>query len=236
MARKFVAASSQFAQSTFSLAGVPSAQLNFWAIIDAYDNLGTQVLMEYGSPDWTVGNGFILVPDWTTGQFLVGMNIGGGAFWLDTFARPSAGVWHNYAVAFNRAGPTNQVWVDGVAQALAIETHDAGAYGNFTASTLNVFSRNGASLFCGGQMANLAVWRGINTDLHIAESSGKGASQSFALNRGIVRLFSPLYGQGSPEVDLSGAGNQLTLGNGPTITIHPPTQTVLPLRPGKGLQ
>lgn len=232
MARQF--STNDFAHSTFDLSSFSVISLSFRAWIDSYDNSGNKVLLEYGTPAFTNASGFILVPDWTNGEFLVGFsNATGSALWLDTFPRPSAGAWHNYLINIARtaAVDSNSVYVDGVVQTMTPIEHDAGSYGNFGNSSCYLFSRAGSSLFEAGRIADLAIWGNVSLDIRTAAAINAGNSPVQIANVGKVVNFAPFYGAGSPEGDYSGVGNNWTL-SGTTIVNHPSAQNFFIIRHG----
>ncbi len=106
------------------------------------------------------------------GGFLIDPNAGeyGGTFGVgigDTsnrnsifFTRPSAGVWHHYAIVIDTtaaAGSEITPYVDGQPVSYQQESAETGQ-GAFANSTLYLFSRDGNSLFGAGELDELAIY------------------------------------------------------------------------------
>src|SRR5262249_2311983 len=70
----------------------------------------------------------------------------------DLFTRPSAATWHLVHLVFNRAGPTNKVYVDGSLQTLTAGTRSASGLGNFSNSSLYFMSRAASALNAAGTL------------------------------------------------------------------------------------
>ncbi len=76
------------------------------------------------------------------------------------FQRPSAGVWHHYAIVIDTtaaSGSEITPYVDGVPVSYQQEGA-AGGQGNFANSTLYLMSRAGSSLFGTGTLDQLAIY------------------------------------------------------------------------------
>lgn len=161
MARKF-AGSPDFASIPIDLSSFSLISVAFWMWWDTFAVENDNFAIEY-TPTSSSNKGFFLDMNGSTGTHnaLVGMGLGSGPVWRDGFTRPSAAAWHPYLFVFDRSTPANTVYVDGAAQSLTNETHSAGSYGNFANSTLYLMSRNGASLFGLGRMAEVAIWGGV---------------------------------------------------------------------------
>jgi YD repeat-containing protein len=108
----------------------------------------------------------------TNGGFLVDPNAGelGGKFGIGIgrnesrnnayFTRPSAGVWHHYAIVFDTTAPAAQQivpYVDG--QPIAYEKLNTGiGAGKFASSNLYFMSRNASALFGKGSLDELSLY------------------------------------------------------------------------------
>ena len=86
------------------------------------------------------------------------------------FTRPSAGVWHHYALVFNAAplSPSITPYVDGKAVSFSKGTSGLGG-GNFANSTLYFMSRNASSLFGKGSLDEVALYNQNLTATQIAQ-------------------------------------------------------------------
>jgi hypothetical protein len=169
---------------------------------DAYASDG-DLALEF-TPDLGAGfNGFGVQPN-ATGVFVCGMGgPAGGTFWTDSFTRPSAAAWHLYTFVFDRTAKVNKAWVDGVSQSLSVDSHTATLSNNFDNSTLNVMSRNNASLFGAGRMAEVAIWSGELSagDLALLHAGSLPGS----VNRSNLLFYCPVCGLASPELSVVGS-------------------------------
>jgi PKD repeat protein len=136
--------------------------VEFWLKWDAYGN-NDALAMEFTSNYNEHPGGFIVDPN--AGEFggTFGVGIGAGGTRNSVFfARPSAGVWHHYALVLNPNAPAaTQItpYVDGQAVSYQKESSNTGA-GAFASSTLYLFSRGGTSLFGSGSLDELAIYGG----------------------------------------------------------------------------
>ncbi len=88
-----------------NLSGRTAVTVEFWLKWNAYGN-NDALAMEF-TPNYNENaGGFLVDPNATEygGTFGVGIGIGGTRNSV-FFARPSAGVWHHYAIVLNSAAP-----------------------------------------------------------------------------------------------------------------------------------
>jgi len=146
-----------------NLSGTNVATAAFWMERTSFsdnDKLALEFSSNYNTDN---AGGFIINPDSSSfggGLFAVGHSrTGQASTHSETFARPSAGVWHHYVVVFDKASNPDSidVWVDGVAQSmttnLSINSTD-----NFANSTLYLMSRACSSLFGGNSLDDVRVY------------------------------------------------------------------------------
>lgn len=148
-------------------------------------------------------------------------------YWLDSFPRPTVGVWHHFAWVMQRAVPLNTVYVDGVLQTLTPVLHQAAAYGNFSTQTLYVMNRAGAN-FVPGAIAELGVW-GNDYAFTAAdvEQLAAGASPAEVVPEHLIDYW-PFFGVDSPEPDVTlGRAQPLALTGAPTAAAPPPVRSLL---------
>jgi hypothetical protein len=136
--------------------------VEFWLKWDVYGN-NDALAMEFTSNYNEHPGGFIVDPNASEfgGTFGVGIGAGGTRNSV-FFTRPSAGVWHHYALVLNPNAPAaTQItpYVDGQTVSYLKESSNTGA-GAFTNSTLYLFSRGGSSLFGAGSLDELAIYGG----------------------------------------------------------------------------
>ena len=142
------------------LSGTSKVTLEFWLKWNQYAN-NDALAMEF-TPNFNSNAGGILV-DPNAGEF-------GGTFGVAIgtsedrnsvfFQRPSAGVWHHYAIVIDTTAPFGSEitpYVDGQSVATQQESTGSGQ-GAFANSTLYLMSRGGSSLFGAGTLDELAIY------------------------------------------------------------------------------
>jgi PKD repeat protein len=159
------------AAAAVNLSGTSKLTLEFW--MKWTTNANDDDLAFELTANNTINNGaFVVNPNSTTssGRFEVALGRNGSrnnAY----FTRPSAGVWHHYAIVLNTAAIASQqilVYVDGQAVSVVKGSSGTGA-GNFANSTLNFMSRNGSSLFGAGTLDEVALYNQALTATQIAQ-------------------------------------------------------------------
>ena len=103
--------------------------------------------------------GFLVDPNSSYGSFAVGIGRGASRN-VTLFPRPSAGLWHHYALVLNTTAPAAEEvvpYVDGEAVAYTKAESGTGA-GNFANATLNFMSRAGSGLFGAGDLDEVAIY------------------------------------------------------------------------------
>jgi PKD repeat protein len=162
------------AVASVDLSGTSKVTVEFWLKWNAYAN-DDKLAMEFTSNFNLQSGGFIVDPNDVSGQFAVGLGVNGSRNNVH-FARPTAGAWHHYAFVMDTtASATTQIvpYVDGAAVSYTKSASGTGA-GAFANSTLNVMSRNGASLFGGGDMDELALYTTTLASSTIRDHYDKG--------------------------------------------------------------
>jgi PKD repeat protein len=150
-----------------NLSGTSKLTLEFWLKWNAYAN-NDALAMEF-TPNFNENAGGLLV-DPNAGQFggTFGIGIGNDSDRNSVFIqRPSAGVWHHYAIVIDTtAAAGNEItpYVDGSPVGFQQESSGTGQ-GAFANSTLYLMSRAGNALFGNGSLDQLAVY---NQDLNAA--------------------------------------------------------------------
>ncbi len=226
-----------FGAIPLNLSGQSTITVEFWLKWDAYGN-NDALAMEF-TPNYNEhAGGFIVDPN--AGEFggTFGIGIGtGGTRNSVFFARPTAGVWHHYAIVLDPTQPAESEitpYVDGQPVGYQKESSGTGA-GAFASSTLYLFSRGGTSLFGAGSLDELAIYSGALGASAITEhfiSNGPEArpTASFTSSPSPARAGQAItlnassshYEQGSIvkyEWDLNGDGTYETNGgSSPTTT------------------
>jgi hypothetical protein len=211
MARLFNG-SSDCAAASIDLSAVNKLTLGFWLYWDSYAN-DDAFAFEHTADFGSNAGGFVVCPNFSSGTFAVALNGNGGQCFA-TFSRPSAATWHQYVALLDMSKASNEVdsvYVDGSSQSLSY-TQNNNNSGNFANSTLNFMSRNGASHFGAGRLAEIGLWPGVLLD------AGEIVSLAHAVVPLLIRptahpYYWPLMGRYSPEIELfygAGAGATLT--------------------------
>ncbi len=225
-----------------NLSSQTAITVEFWLKWNAYGNNDALAMELTPNYNENVG-GFVVDPDSASfgGTFAVGIGTGGTRNTV-FFARPSAGVWHHYAIVLNTNAPAATEitpYVDGQPVSYQKEASTTGQ-GAFASSTLYLFSRDGSSLFGSGSLDDLAIYSGELSAATVTEhfdSNGPEprpvasftaspnpprAGQTVTLNGS-----SSHYGNGTItnyKWDLNGTGKYETnTGSSPTVTTSFPT-------------
>jgi YD repeat-containing protein len=149
------------ASATVDFSSTSQLTVEFWLNWAAYandDDLALELTPNFNNND----GGFIVDPNAAEfgGKFGVGIGRDGSrnnAY----FVRPSAGVWHHYALVFDTTAPaTQQVlpYVDGKPVSFEKLNSGTGA-GAFASSTLSFMSRNASALFGKGNLDEVAIYK-----------------------------------------------------------------------------
>ncbi len=152
--------SSDYGSIPLNLSSTNKLTIEFWLKWNAYAN-NDALAMEF-TPNFNANAGGFLV-DPNAPQFggTFGIAMGGienrnSVF----FQRPSAGVWHHYALVIDTTAPAGKVitpYVDG--QPVSIQQDSTGTgQGTFANSTLYLMSRGGEALFGAGSLDQLAIY------------------------------------------------------------------------------
>ncbi len=220
MARLFNGTSDAAQAASVDLSAVNKLTLSFWLWWDAFaDN--DDMAMEF-TADTNANQGFFVDPNSgfpSAGQFQCAFKCGGASVNSGYFTRPSAAAWHHYAILFDASvnPDTIAAYVDGVSQTI---TYNAqfNTTGTFDNATLNFMSRNAASLFGAGRMAEVALYPGVL--LTADEITALAKRFSPLLIRPSAHPYHwQLIGKASPEVEL-GYGKTAAL-TGTSATPHP---------------
>jgi hypothetical protein len=148
------------AQAPVNLSATSKLTIEFWLKWNKYEN-NDALAMEF-TPNFNSNpGGFLIDPSAPEegGEFAVGIGEGSSRNNI-YFARPSAGVWHYYAIVINTLAPAASEitpYVDGQAVPYTKLNSGTGA-GTFANSTLNLMSRGGSSLFGAGTLDDVALY------------------------------------------------------------------------------
>jgi hypothetical protein len=140
-----------------NLSGTSQVTVEFWLNWNAYAN-NDALAMEFTANYNNNNGGFLVDPNAANGTFTLGLGRGTTRN-AASFARPSAGHWHYYAIVFNSAAAGASeitAYVDGKPVNVTVNPAGTGA-GNFANSTLYLMSRGGTALFGRGTLQEVAI-------------------------------------------------------------------------------
>jgi len=199
--------------ATVDLSSTKIISLSVWIYWDSFAN-DDDLAMEFSANYNSNTGSFILDPNDGGGTFAANIQtVGGGTgtAMLCTFTRPSGAAWHHYLFVWDLtlvAGTCN-VYVDGTSASPTVTNGPnevATFFGNFT---LNVMSRNAASLFGDGRISDITIWKSALSSGNATTLAACGNPESidFAniLNRWKIV-------QASPETPSVGAVNLTVTG------------------------
>jgi PKD repeat protein len=195
-----------------NLSSQTSITVEFWLKWDAYGN-NDALAMEF-TPNYNEHTGGFIV-DPNAGEFggTFGVGIGSGSNRNSVFfARPSAGVWHHYALVLNSGAPAATEitpYVDGQPVSYQKESSETGA-GAFASSTLYLMSRDATSLFGSGSLDELAIYGGELSPSTITEQFNSNGSEP----RPVASIApSPTLPHAGETVTLDGSGSHYANGS-----------------------
>ena len=210
-------------QATVVLSASNKLTLAFWLYWDAFAN-DDLLAMELTANFNTTAGTFIVDPNSSdtppanSFEFALHGDVG---FCRALFSRPSAAAWHHYVCTMDMSASSHEIaaiYMDGTSQSITYFTDDNNT-GNFTGSTtLNFMSRNNASLWGKGRLAEVGIWVGVNLDAGEAKALAQGLTPP-GVRPGSLEYYWPLIGRTSPEIELMGGASATV--NGATTTDHP---------------
>lgn len=137
----------------------------------------------------------------------------------------TTGRWYHFAGTFN---PSTRVacHIDGVEDGANTTSIGSGLATGSPPRNFLIGRDAGATAFNhDGQIAEVAAWNAVLSTAELA-ALAKGASP-LAVRPGLLKFYLPLWGAGSPEIDLSGNGNTGTL-TGTASADHAPVASPFP--------
>jgi len=162
---------SDWGKANLDLSSRSVITVEFWLNWASYSN-DDRLAMEFTSNFNNNAGGFLVDPNapQNGGTFAIGMGIDGSRNNV-YFTRPSAGVWHHYAIVLDTTAPgATQItpYVDGQAVTYTKGASGTGE-GNFANSTLYMMSRAGTSLYGSGTLDELAIYNKALSAATVAE-------------------------------------------------------------------
>ncbi len=199
------------ANAPVDLSGTSQVTLEFWLNWSAYQN-NDQLAFEL-TPNFNANaGGFLVDPNAGElgGKFGVGIGREGSRNNV-YFERPSAGVWHHYALVLDSQAPASEQvtpYVDGNPVSYE-KLNDGTGAGNFANSTLNFMSRNGSALFGKGGLDEVALYgRALSpaeVAAHYEAAANKAPTASFTADPANVATGLPVSFDASGSTDADGS-------------------------------
>jgi len=163
--------SNDAASAALNLSATNKLTVEFWLKWSSFSN-NDDLAFEFTPNSTNTNGGFFINPN--SSELLLsrfGVGIGRSTSRNTAyFSRPSANVWHHYAIVMDSSATASQQvipYVDGVAVSYLKTSSGTGA-GNFANSTLYFMSRSASSVFGQGSLDELAIY---NRGLTAAEIS-----------------------------------------------------------------
>lgn len=196
--------------ATVDLSSTKRISLGFWLYWDDFSTGGDPALMETSASYGLVAGAFSIFPNEGQVQFRIQTDsvLTSTSALLCDFDQPSGAAWHQYVLTIDitTAGAgTCTVYIDGVAASGLTPVNQATETNpNFGNLTLNVMSRNAASLFGAGRISEIAIWKSILSSGNAASLTACAASSS--IDAANLLFYWPIK-QVSPETPNAGAVN-----------------------------
>jgi YD repeat-containing protein len=152
--------SNEAASAALNLSGTNKLTIEFWLKWSGYSS-NDDLAFEFTPNSSNNNGGFFVDPN--SGELGGRFGVGIGRLTsrnTSYFVRPSAGVWHHYAIVFDSSAAASQQvipYVDGAPVAYSKVNSGTGA-GNFANSTLYFMSRGASSLFGAGSLDEVAIY------------------------------------------------------------------------------
>jgi len=163
-----------FARANLNLSTTSTITVEFWLRWNGYLD-DDALALEFTDSFNANPGGFLVDPSSSDGMFAVGLG-SDTARNTAQFARPTAGQWHHIAIVLDTtAAAATQItpYVDGLAVPYSKSRSGTGG-GAFANAALSFMSRNGATLFGGGDLDELAIYNGALTAQTIATHYASG--------------------------------------------------------------
>lgn len=142
--------------ATLDLSAATNVTVEFWMKIASFTT-DFRLAMETSANASSNAGAFHFDPNWSAGTMQLVVR-GSGGNNDGTVPRPSTGVWHHYVGVYRKAQTTGALdcYIDGVLQTTTKSGNAlTAAFGNFT---VNIGSRNQASLWLNGSIAEFAIY------------------------------------------------------------------------------
>lgn len=234
MGRRLNGTSSDFLQSAsaIDLSAFQTISIQCWALFDDFVNV--YVMLETSANSDSNAGAFGFFTKGTSGLYTQCTGNVGADVWQQT-TNPTTSSWHHYVIIYDFTAAAGSevsfLYVDNVAQTASSQTgpNNTGSFGNYI---LNIGSRNAASNFTLGNIAEIAIWGGIalsSTDVNNLFASGAGVDAR-TVQSGNLNNYWQICGTASPEPAL--VGSVALNVTGTSFAIHPVTGNCGAATPG----
>jgi hypothetical protein len=212
----------QSASALAAVSGVARIAVGFW--INTVFTNDDDILLELSANSNSNAGAFkVIGNEWGTNAFWVDVNGNLGKY-PRTVVAPSNSAWHQVVVNLNFANTTwaeiESIWIDGTSRTMTDQTatgsNNTGTFGSYV---LYVMSRNNASLFADGAMADLCIWA-PSSALGSTDVTALQTARASTVRNSEIIYYWPLAGSTSPEP--ASIGTIALTVNGATGSADPP--------------
>ena len=204
--------------STVTVSGLSAITVAFWLKVSSF---GSGVYLE-SSPNSNSNTGAFSVTYGTTGSctnLFYFYEKGTSWYQVVGFTAPSTGAWHQFTLVIGDLVSASKAYVDGGSQSLTT-CSSSGTGSTFTNQNLYLMARNNASGWTSGSLAEVAVFAAtLNANQALALASC--TPDTIGVN---PVFYAPMWGADSPEPELSGNANNVSLTGTPPMANHPPVK------------
>jgi hypothetical protein len=222
----------QSAAALASLSGVARIAIGFW--INTTFAADDDILLELSANSNSNAGAFkVIAAD--SGSTKLYADVFGNVGKADGFlsgANPSNSTWHHILINLNfgnaAGSEVESFYIDGSVAGSTNGGTPANNTGTFGSYVLNVMSRNNASLFADGSMADLCIWAPSST-MTGTDATALTTARADTVRNSEIAYYWPLAGSTSPEPASIGS-TALTV-NGATSGADPPALSGAALPP-----
>jgi hypothetical protein len=211
----------QSASALAAVSGVARIAVAFW--INTTFAADDDILLELSANSNTNAGSFkVIANESATNTFWCDMpgNVGKNP---RSRTAPTGSVWHHVLWNLNFAGTqwleVESLYIDGVVATLTDQIGTGNNTGTFGSYVLNVMSRNNASLFADGAMADLCIWA-PSSALGSTDVTALQTARASTVRNSEIIYYWPLAGSTSPEP--ASIGTIALTVNGATGSADPP--------------
>ncbi len=143
-----------------NLAGTSAVTVTLW-VNRTYSTAGGHTLFEDSANFNSSTTGFGFYPDDDTCNNMMVGERGNAGYNINCYAQPSSGVWHHFAVIYDKSQPASgevTLYIDGVLQTPVQNYMSSNNTNAFGSNILYVFSRGGSSEYTSGLMDDLRIY------------------------------------------------------------------------------